>query len=134
MTATVEGSLECGAVSGSNRMPRQLHITVGYEVVGQAEISLGTAVVHIVSYPVEVAVGLNHIDAVLAKRVKRFHTRLLVWMETVLAAADAILVIVVPHALLLEICLMEALLTGIFHHGVLAVLTHDKTVFTEVMT
>ena len=133
VTATVEGALECCAVGGTDRTPRQLNKVVGCEVVGQTEIGLGTSVVHIVSYPVEVAVGLDDIDAVFAKRVKRLHTRLLVWVETVRATADAMSVVVVPHAGFLEICLMEALLTGIFHDGLLTVLTHDKTVIAEVM-
>ena len=132
VTATVEGSLECGAVGGTDRTPRQLYKVVGIEVIGQTEIGLGTAVVHIVSYPVKVAVGPDDIDAVLATS-KLFHTRLFIRMETVRAATDAIGVIVVTHAGFLEVCLMEALFTGIFHDGLLTVLAHNKAVITEVM-
>lgn len=54
-------------------------------------------------------------------------------METVITAADAILVVVMAYARLLEACVMVALLAGIFHKGVLTVLSHDGAVATEIM-
>ena len=54
-------------------------------------------------------------------------------MLTVLAPADAVVVVVVPHALFLEVGLMVALLAGVLHHGALAVGTFNKAVVVVVV-
>ncbi len=132
VTATVEGALECRAVGGTNRQPGLSHEVVGNEVVGQTDVGLGATVVHIVGYPIEVAEIADDIYAV-AGASEGLHSRLLIGMETALAAADAILVVVMTFAGLLEVCPMVALLAGVFHDDGFAVTVLFRTHITVLM-
>ena len=128
---TVEGSLECRAVSIADRMPWQLHKTVGNQVIVKSEMSLGTTVVDIVGYPVEVTEGLDDISAVCAA-LWILHRRTFVGMQTALAGAEAVSVEVMAYASLLKVHLMEALVAGIFHNSVFAVCSHFSATFQRM--
>jgi hypothetical protein len=101
-------------------MPWQCHQTVGIEVVVKSEMGLGTTVVDIVGYPVEVAEALDHKDTV-ATACGILHVGAFVWMQTALAGADVVGIVVMSYALLLEVHIMIALAAGIFHQGVFTV-------------
>ena len=121
MAATVEGSFECRAVSSADRLPGHLDEVFGNQVVGKTEMGLGTAVVDIVSYPVEVAEGLDDIGAVATGML---HSGTLVGVQTLLTGAEAVFVELMAHARLIKVHHMVALAAGIFHEGVFAVSSH----------
>ena len=121
VAATIKSPLVCRAVGRPDGSPRQRHILIGDEVVGQPDIGLGPPVVHIVGYPIEVTEGLDDKHAVLAVS-RLLHLRLLIGMETARAAADAIGVVVMSQARFLEHGLVKTLAARIFHQSVLAVL------------
>jgi hypothetical protein len=83
-------------------------------------MGLGTTVVDIVGYPVEVAEALDHKDTV-ATACGILHVGAFVWMQTALAGADVVGIVVMSDAVLLEVYVMIALATGIFHQGVFTV-------------
>ena len=130
MAVTVEGSLERYTVGSSDRMPPWCNQRVGYEVVGQADIRLGTSVVHIVGYPVEMAVVLHHKGAVASGAL---HRRLLVGMETVRTTADAVGIELMTQAFFLENGMVIALAAGVLHQCLVAVLILYITVQAEVV-
>ena len=131
MAITVEGSPECRAVSIADRMPRQPHKTVGYQVVVKPEVSLGTSVVDIVGHPVEVAERFDDIGAV-ATAIGILHRRTCVGVQTAWSGAEAVSVEVMAYAFLLEVHLMEALSAGISHEGVFAVCSHFSATFQRM--
>jgi hypothetical protein len=94
-------------------------------------MGLGTTVVHILGYPVEVAERLDYKYAVIG--ATRLRSRLLVGMGTVRFTADAILVVVMSFAWFLKQRFMITLTAGIFHNDVIASLLFDDATITIIM-
>jgi hypothetical protein len=94
-------------------------------------MGLGTTVVHIFRYPVEVTKRLDYKYAVIG--ATRLRSRLLVGMATVRFSADAIFVVVMSFAWFLKQRFMITLTAGIFHKDVIAPLLFDDATITIVM-